>query len=259
MESNIITALLLSFLASSATALGGLLSFVVKKDNFNVLALGLGFSAGVMLFVSFMEILPQSQQSFASFLSAKSAGFAASGCFFAGVCFAAFADACLHGKQHLEDKSLSKENKLKRLGIFTAIALTLHNIPEGLATFMSALQSPALGISVAIAVAVHNIPEGIAVSLPILHSTGSRKKAFLFAALSGLAEPFGALAGFLFLRAVLNNATFGVLFGAVAGIMVYISLDELLPTAHEYGKPHQVIWGVIGGMMLMSLSLQLLS
>ena len=257
MENNIIIALVLSFFAGMATSAGGILSFFVKKDNFNILALGLGFSAGVMLFVSFMEILPQAQISFEKFYPVKTASWAALGCFFGGIIIAALADMCLKGKQHLENKSLSKENKLKHLGIFTAAALALHNFPEGLATFMSTLQSPALGISVAVAVAVHNIPEGIAVSLPLYHASGSRKKAFWAATLSGFAEPLGALAGFLFFKALLHGAAFGVLFAAVAGMMVYISLDELLPTAHEYGEPHKVIWGVVGGMFLMAVSLQI--
>lgn len=257
MDNNIITALFLSFFAGAATAVGGLLSFFVKKDNFNVLALGLGFSAGVMLFVSFMEILPQAEIALRQFYSVKTAAWCALGCFFGGIVLAACADAFLKDTHHLESKSLSKENKLKKLGIFTAAALAFHNLPEGLATFMSTLQSPALGLSVALAVAVHNIPEGIAVSLPVYHAYGSRKRAFWAAALSGFAEPLGAVIGFLFFRTILQGATFGVLFAAVAGIMVYISLDELLPTAHEYGEPHQVIWGVICGMALMAVSLQI--
>ena len=112
-----------------------------------------------------------------------------------------------------------------------------------------------LGVSIALAVAIHNIPEGVAVSLPIYHATGSRKKAFWYSALSGMAEPVGALVGFLLLRSILHDAAFGVMFALIAGIMVYISLDELLPTAHEYGEGHKVIWGVVGGMFVMAVSL----
>ena len=257
MQNNIIAALFLSLLAGMATALGGLLSFFVKKDNFNILALGLGFSAGVMLYISFMEILPQAQISFNNFYADNTSSWLTLLCFFCGIIIAALSDMCLKGKQHLADKSLSKENKLKHLGIFTAAALALHNFPEGLATFMSTLQSTALGLSIALAVAVHNIPEGIAVSLPLYHACGSKKKAFWAAALSGLAEPLGAFAGFLFFRALFHGAVFAILFAAVAGMMVYISLDELLPTAHEYGQPHKVIWGVIAGMLLMAVTLQI--
>lgn len=257
MTENIISALVLSFLAGAATSLGGALSFFVKKDNFNFLALGLGFSAGVMLFVSFMEILPQARISLSGSFEYNAAGWIVIGGFFAGILLAALIDTCLPEDHHLDNQALSPKNKLKHLGIFTALALAIHNFPEGLATFMAAIQSPALGISIAIAVAVHNIPEGIAVALPIYHATGSKQKAFWYSALSGMAEPLGAVLGFIFLKALLHEAAFGVLFSLIAGIMVYISLDELLPTAHEYGEPHKVIWGVVGGMMIMAISLQI--
>lgn len=258
MNGNIISAFGLSFLAGAATSIGALLAFFVKKDNFKILALGLGFSAGVMIYVSFMEILPQAQVSLSGVLGYKAAGWAAIGAFFGGIVIASVIDTCLPQDHHLDNKSLSKENKLKHLGVFTALALALHNFPEGLATFMAALESPALGISIAIAVAVHNIPEGIAVALPVYHATGSRARAFWYSTFSGLAEPLGAIVGFVFLKALLHEAAFGVLFALIAGIMVYISLDELLPTAHEYGEPHKVIWGVVGGMMVMAISLQML-
>lgn len=257
MNGNILSALGLSFFAGAATSIGALLAFFVKKDNFKFLALGLGFSAGVMIYVSFMEILPQAQISLTGVVGYKAAGWAAIGAFFCGIVIASLIDTCLPD-HHLDNNSLSKENKLKHLGIFTALALALHNFPEGLATFMAAMESPALGISIAIAVAVHNIPEGIAVALPVYHATGSRKRAFWYSTLSGMAEPLGAIVGFIFLRALLHEAAFGVLFALIAGIMVYISLDELLPTAHEYGEPHKVIWGVVGGMMIMAISLQML-
>lgn len=258
MNENIFAALFLSFLAGAATCIGGLLAFFVKKDNFKVLALGLGFSAGVMIYVSFMEILPQAQVSLTGVFGYNPAGWIVIASFFAGIVIASLIDTCLPQAHHLEGDALSPKNKLKHLGLFTALTLALHNFPEGLATFMAAMQSPALGVSIAIAVAVHNIPEGIAVALPIYHATGSRGKAFWYSALSGMAEPVGALIGFFFLKALLHEAAFGVLFALIAGIMVYISLDELLPTAHEYGDPHKVIWGVVGGMMVMALSLQML-
>jgi len=144
-----------------------------------------------------------------------------------------------------------------RLGMFSAIAIAIHNFPEGLATFIGALEDPALGISIAVAIAIHNIPEGIAVAVPIYHATDSKKKAITFTVLSGLAEPLGALVGFVLLRSFFNDTTFGLIFAAVAGIMVYISLDELLPAAEKYGKHHLSISGVIVGMVIMALSLVL--
>jgi ZIP family zinc transporter len=139
--------------------------------------------------------------------------------------------------------------------LFTALAIGIHNFPEGLATFTAALTDPGIGIAIAVAIAIHNIPEGIAVSIPIYYATGNRKKAFLLSFLSGLAEPVGALVGYLILMPFLSPVVFGVLFAAVAGIMVFISLDELLPSAREYGEHHLSIYGLIAGMLVMAISL----
>jgi len=155
--------------------------------------------------------------------------------------------------------------KLLRMGLFTALAIGIHNFPEGLATFLAALQDPHLGVAIAMAVALHNIPEGISVSVPIFYATGDRKKAFLYSFLSGLAEPVGALIAWLAIRfllggegAVVPPEGMGILFAAVAGIMVYISLDELLPTSRAYGRGHDSLFGLLGGMAVMALSLLLM-
>lgn len=246
-------ALLFSFLAGAATSVGGLLAFVVKKDNFSILSLGLGFSAGVMLYVSFMEMMPQAQHTLEN-LYDDFGRWLAAGVFFSGIALAWLIDR-LMPTHHVHADALERKNKLKHLGLFTAVGLAIHNFPEGLATFMASMQDVKLGVSVAIAVAVHNIPEGIAVALPVYHATGSKQKAFWYSTFSGLAEPVGALLGYWVFRAVLHEAAFGIMFAGVAGIMVYISLDELLPTAHEYGEGHRVIGGVIAGMMVMAVSL----
>jgi ZIP family zinc transporter len=156
-------------------------------------------------------------------------------------------------------ESANRDRKLLRMGVFTALAIGIHNFPEGLATFTSALLDPKLGISIAVAIAIHNIPEGIAVSVPVYFATRSRKKAFSYSFLSGLAEPAGALIGYLLLMRFMNGAVFGMLFAAVAGIMVFISLDELLPSAQKYGEHHLSIYGLIAGMAVMAVSLLLLS
>lgn len=143
------------------------------------------------------------------------------------------------------------------MGVFSALAIGIHNFPEGLATFMGGLSDPTLGISIAVAIAIHNIPEGLAVSAPIYYATKSRKKAFILSFLSGLAEPVGALIGYFLLKEFFNEITFGLVFAGVAGIMVYISLDELLPTAEEYGEHHLAIGGLIAGMLIMAVSLLL--
>ena len=247
-------ALLLSFLAGAATMIGGALAFVIKKENLSILSLGLGFSAGVMIYVSFMELLPQASVALSRVYGAVLSHWMSTGIFFGGIFIAWLIDTLLPS-HHVELHTLDPQDKLKRLGLFTALVLAIHNFPEGLATFMASLQDSALGFSVAAAVAIHNIPEGIAVALPVYHATGSRRKAFVYSALSGLAEPVGALLGFFILRAVLHEALFGVMFALIAGLMVYIALDELLPTAHDYGEGHRVILGVVGGMAVMAISL----
>ena len=147
------------------------------------------------------------------------------------------------------------DSSLMRMGIFTALAIAIHNFPEGLATFAAALSDPTLGVAIAVAIAIHNIPEGVAVSIPIYYATGSRKKAFVYSFLSGLSEPVGALVGYILLRPFFNDLVFGLVFSSVAGIMVFISLDELLPTAREYGEHHLAIYGFIAGMVVMAISL----
>ncbi len=244
----------LSFLAGAASAVGGLCSFFIKKENFSALAVGLGFSAGVMLYVSFVEILPHAQTALTALYGHTPGAWLAVGLFFVGTAIAWGVDRCLP-PLHVQEETLKESAKLKQTGVFTALALTLHNFPEGLATFFSALDSVTLGLSIALAVAIHNIPEGIAVALPIYHATGNRAKAFWASAASGMAEPAGAVAGYFILHAVLHEALLGGLFALVAGIMVYLALDELLPTAHDYGHGHQVIGGVIGGMALMAVVL----
>jgi ZIP family zinc transporter len=148
--------------------------------------------------------------------------------------------------------------KLLRIGTFTAVALAIHNFPEGIATFMAGMSDITVGISIAIAIAIHNIPEGIAVSVPVYYATGSRKKAFMWAALSGLSEPVGAAFGFLIISFFHEPVILGFVFAMVAGIMIYISFDELLPAAHKYGKHHTAIYGLVSGIILIGISMLLL-
>jgi len=162
-----------------------------------------------------------------------------------------------HAEQIERRKEAQKNKKLLRMGMFTALAIAIHNFPEGLATFIAALHEPQIAIPIAAAIAVHNIPEGVAVSVPIYYATGSKKKAFMYSFLSGLAEPVGALAGYLILMPFMSETLMGVVFAMVAGIMVFISLDELLPSAREYGEHHLSIYGLVGGMVVMAVSLLL--
>ena len=168
-----------------------------------------------------------------------------------------------HGMKKVEalqhEPTAAEFTKLKKMGVFTALAIAIHNFPEGIATFMSALEDPQLGFAIAIAVAIHNIPEGIAVAVPLYYATGDRKRAFNLSFLSGLSEPLGAIVAYLILMPFLTDTMFGVIFAGVAGIMVFISLDELLPAAREYDETHTSIYGVVLGMAVMAVSLLLLA
>lgn len=164
----------------------------------------------------------------------------------------------MHEVEEMEDTSkASRFNKLYRVGIFAALAIAIHNFPEGLATFTAAITDSKIGVPIAIAIAIHNIPEGISVSIPIFYATGNRRKAFHLSFLSGLSEPIGAAIGYLLLKPLFSDTLFGLLFGGIAGIMVFISLDELLPAAQQYAEHHLSIYGLIAGMAVMAFSLLL--
>jgi len=254
---------LLTLFAGLSTAIGGIIAFHKKATSKKFLAFALGLSAGVMIYVSFVEIFPKAFSSLSLIYSEKLAYVYTTLGFFAGVALIAFIDRIVpHAENPHEQDQLNvfeQENSsaLLRMGLFSALAIAIHNFPEGLATFIGALESPQIGISIAIAIAIHNIPEGLAVSIPIYHATGSRKKAFFYAFISGLAEPVGAVIGFALLYTFLSESLFGLVFSMVAGIMVYISLDELLPTAEKHGEHHIAIYGLIFGMIIMATSLVL--
>lgn len=219
-----------------------------------------------MIYVSFAEILVKANSSLRSALGDRAGAWAAVGGFFMGILLIGLIDRLIpsaenphevHTVEEMDGRSEAHKTRLMRMGLFTALALAIHNFPEGLATFMAGLADPKLGIAVAVAIAIHNIPEGIAVAVPIFYATGSRKKAFGLSFLSGLSEPIGALIGYLLLINFVNEITFGLVFASVAGIMVYISLDEVLPAAREYGEHHLAIYGLIAGMAVMAVSLLL--
>ena len=267
---NIIVAFLLTLVAGLSTGIGSLIAFVSNSTNRRFLSVSLGFSAGVMVYVSMLEILPKAAESFAGSFNERLSMTIAVISFFGGMFLIALIDKLLPSEENphevklIEDcrknggtdcERLAASGRLRRIGIFTALAVGIHNFPEGLATFVSALQEPSLAIPIVAAIALHNIPEGIAVSVPIYQATGSKKKAFGLSFMSGLAEPIGALIGWLILMPFMNNIVYGVIFAMVAGIMVFISFDELLPAAREYGEHHLSIYGLIGGMAVMAVSL----
>ncbi|OGS12106.1 MAG: zinc transporter ZupT [Elusimicrobia bacterium RIFOXYA2_FULL_58_8] len=298
MPHNVLYALGLTLFAGLATGIGSLLAFAAKRTNYRFLSVSTGFSAGVMLYVSFVEIFFKGTAALVAAYGDPLGHWVNAGAFFTGILLIGIIDNLIPSSDnphetHSEDEEAPLHDpaapvpselelhkataagvpgahehihhgKLMRMGLFTALAIGIHNLPEGLATFLAALNDPGLGIAIAVAIALHNIPEGISVSVPIFFATGNRKKAFLYSFLSGLAEPVGAglayLAICIFLGSdgVVPPQVMGALFSGVAGIMVYISLDELLPTSRAYGKGHDSIFGLIGGMLAMSLSLLLM-
>jgi ZIP family zinc transporter len=282
--SNIALAFGLTLVAGLATGIGSLVAFFVRKTNYRFLSISTGFSAGVMLYVAFVEILIKGGGALTSAYGPNTGQWVNVASFFGGIALIAVIDALTPGPENPHHfpsadataglgvyaaplappvKGTSKA-RLMRMGLFTALAIALHNFPEGLATFLAALHDPALGVAIAVALALHNIPEGISVAVPIYYATGSRRKALLYSFLSGLAEPIGAGIAFLGLHLVFGGdavalppQVMGILFAGVAGIMVYISLDELLPTSRAYGRGHDSLIGLVAGMAVMALSLVL--
>jgi zinc transporter, ZIP family len=265
---TIVLAFALTLFAGLSTGIGSALAFFTKRTNTGFLSVSLGFSAGVMIYVSFVEIIPKALESLTEIHGDKLGNWYTAAAFFSGIFIIALIDRLIpsfqnphevHKVENIEEEvERARKQKLLKMGMFSALAIAIHNFPEGMATFISVLEDPVLGIAIAVAIAIHNIPEGIAISIPLYHATGSKKRAFLWSFLSGLAEPVGAMIGYIVLLRVMSDSVFGVIFAAVAGIMVFISLDELLPTAQEYGKPHSAIYGLIVGMMVMAVSLLLL-
>ncbi len=268
MDGNIWLAFGLTLFAGLATGIGSILAFFTKTTNTKFLSFALGFSAGVMIYVSMVEIFFKAKDSLVGELGIVKGSWVTVISFFGGMLVIGLIDQLIpqegnpHEVKKVEDMdkrpSTLKDKSLLKMGTFTALAIAIHNFPEGIATFTATLQDPALGIPIAIAVAIHNIPEGIAVSVPIYYATGSKRKAFKLSFLSGIAEPAGAIIAYLLLMPFLTDTLFGIIFAGVAGIMVFISLDELIPAAKRYDETHRSIYGVISGMAVMAISLLLM-
>jgi ZIP family zinc transporter len=253
----------LTLFAGLSTGIGSALAFFTKSTSTRFLSLSLGFSAGVMVYVSFVEILQKARESLIPALGETLASWHTVFAFFGGILVIAIIDRLIpsfenpHEIRRVEEVEQvgTKDPKLIRMGVFTALAISIHNFPEGIATFMAGMSDPTIAIPIAVAIAIHNIPEGIAVSVPISYGTGSRRRGFFLSFLSGLAEPVGALLAWVVLMPFLSDTLFGYIFAGVAGIMVFISIDELLPTAREYGLHHHAVYGFLAGMGVMALSL----
>ncbi|WP_419660012.1 ZupT: zinc transporter [Desulfosarcina variabilis str. Montpellier] len=296
---SVLIALGLTVFAGLATGIGSAIAFTAQRTNYRFLSVATGFSAGVMLYVSFVEIFFKGVESLVVRYGDYWGHWINTASFFGGMLLIGLIDNFIPSAENphevhpeeetkpLHDPSApipdtapaecfarqsegklddgAHHQKLMRMGLFTALAIGIHNFPEGLATFLAALQDPSLGVAIAIAIALHNIPEGISVSVPIYYATGNRRKAFSYSVLSGLAEPIGAIIAYFAIRLFLGADTgvippqvMGILFGGVAGIMVYISLDELLPTSRAYGKGHDSLYGLVAGMVVMAVSLLLM-
>lgn len=251
----------MTMIAGLSTGIGSLIAFVAKRTNTKFLSTALGLSAGVMIYVSFMELMPESVHLFEELYPGKLATVFMLLAFFAGIALIALIDRLVPEEENpheIHTINDAKPQNLKRTGLMMALAIGIHNFPEGLATFASAMTNIEIALPIMFAIAIHNIPEGIAVSVPIYHATGSRRKAFWYSFLSGMAEPVGALVGFLFLMPFWTLEINASLLALVSGIMVYISFDELLPGMEKYGHHHLGILGVVLGMMVMAVSLLLL-
>ncbi len=259
---RILWGLLLTLIAGLATGIGSAIALFARRSDTRFLAGSLGFSAGVMIYISMVELLGSSHARLVELFGARPGAFSATGAFFGGILLAMLIDRLVpdyenpHEVRRVEEMDSPRHHdRLLRGGMLFAVALAVHNFPEGMATFIAAQENFTTGISIAVAIAIHNIPEGITVSVPVYHATGNRRKAFALSFLSGLAEPLGALVGALILLPFLTPAVMAVTFAAVAGIMVFISLDELLPLAEEYGEHHASITGVVLGMLVMAVTL----
>ncbi|WP_130890693.1 zinc transporter ZupT [Fusobacterium ulcerans] len=251
---NVTMAFTLTLLAGLAMGGGSIISFIGKNTNKKFLSASLGFASGVMIYVAFVEIFMESRESLVEVYGGSKGLWVAVISFFLGMIFMVLTEKfCLK-----ENQEENEEKSVYRMGVMTAIAIGIHNFPEGMAIFTSVLKTPALGFSVATAIAIHNISVGIAVSAPIYYATGSRKKAFIFSLISGLVEPLGALAGYVLFKSYLNEKVFGILLAAVAGIMVYIALDELLPSAQNDENHHIATYSMISGMIVMAVSLMVI-
>ena len=276
---GVASALILTLIAGAATGIGGALVLFRKKISSDFLAGALGLSAGVMIFISLAELFPEAQAEIMATASLRHGEAYVLIAFFVGMGLIMLIDFLIPEYENPHEASglslgaktaavdilqhTGGEAAMKRLGIMSALAIAIHNFPEGIATFIGALNDPQMGTGITFAIAIHNIPEGIAVAIPIYYATKSKGKALLYATMSGMSEVIGAVlclgvTALFGIELTGSGPAFPLILAAVAGIMIYISLDELLPTAEKYGKHHVAIAGVVAGMAIMGISLLIL-
>ncbi len=278
MNKSYLTALLLSTLAGLSTVIGGFVTFFIKENSLKFLSFGLGLSAGVMLFISLVDLYPKSIEMLKTQMGENFVWLAI--IFFAlGILLAVLIDYFI--PDHIQGQMFTKQiganeknidstdcaedenaiisiGKIRKAGILTAIVVAVHNLPEGLATFFITAQDVMLGLGIIFAIAIHNIPEGMAISIPVYQATHSKRKAFWYSFLSGMAEPVGGVVGFVVIKSLFPNLCIGTLFALVSGIMTYISIDTLLPLSKDYDTGHYSISGVVLGLIIMGVTLIIL-
>ena len=260
---SIAGALILTTLAGAATVVGAAAAFFTRRTNTRMLSVTLGFSGGVMVYISFVELLAIANRELRSAFEGRTGAIIAMAAFFGGMILAALIDKMVpetvnpHETKSVEDMDRQHPDftMLHRGAVRFATAIAIHKFPEGLAVFAASLSGLEIGIPVALAMALHNIPEGIAVSVPVYYATGQRSKAFLYASLTGLADPAGAILGCLVLAPFLTDVVLHTIYAVVAGVMVFVTFDGLLPMAQKYGEPHLSLYGLVGGMFLMAFAL----
>ncbi len=261
---QILIALGLTLIAGMSTGIGSLMAFMTSKTNRRFLSFALGLSAGVMVYISFMEIMPEAIDGMRLIHGEKTGMIYALLAFFSGIGLIAVIDYLIpedenpHELAYVENVVKGNDKGIHRTALMLAAAISIHNFPEGIATFITGLEGLDMALPIVVAIAIHNIPEGIAVSVPIYQATGNRRKAMRWSFLSGMAEPLGALFAAFFILPFWTPQVSSLLMAGVAGIMVYISFDELLPGSEKYGHHHAAITGVIAGMAVMAVSLLLL-
>jgi ZIP family zinc transporter len=256
MEHNVILAFGICALAALCTILGAGVLFNIQKPNPRLLAFGLAFAGGAMVYVSLVEIFVKSQNAFLQLHPDKTAYGLATLAFFAGVGLVMLLDRLLPNPHEGFDEDHNHKH-VARVGMMAALAITAHNFPEGMATFFATLDDPAIGAPLAAAIAIHNIPEGVSIAIPVYYATKSKAKAIAACTISAVAEPVGAGIGYFILQPYLTSGVYGWVFGIIAGIMVFLALDELLPAAKRYAKGHETVYGMVGGMAALALSLVL--
>lgn len=254
MENSAVFALCLSFLAGISTVLGAIIAFISKKKSDKAITFALGFSAGVMICVSFTDLFPYAEEALINYYGKFYGVLLTLFYMVTGMIFAMLIDKFIPHESHFIDVNNKKHSRLFRVGLVSMIAITLHNFPEGIATFISSYQNVKLGVSITIAIAMHNIPEGIAVAMPIYYATGSKIKAFKYTLYSGLSEPLGAILAFFVLKPFINEFLLGLIFAFVMGIMLYISFEELIPSSREYGYNNLSLYSIFLGICIMPLT-----